>query len=541
MASESQSVDTSVRTIRIQPGELLRLDIDYSRDGEIRRVVVLSDFTYFEVPKEPEFRGQQKVPATQRGLGRSFSGRLLSKLRKVWPQSWKNGSRQTSSLPSEIPSGAGSENHFHYDSTIYLEVMRENLGAAGDNPDVLKDLPEIRLPARVVGVRCYAGRRTSITGRVETGDIQKKLDVWLGKIHQNIEHRGPLQEELKKWIPALLPGPAKLDMATVGKTYAASGKVSATQPVSIRSIVSMLHEEIFYLGKAAASSKDVSAGDDARRLPPSADRLHGAILIAGRTKSCKSLITRGLIHSFLTSESIYRFLCSTSDRRPHLVTCEDPVETWFEPRERSDNPFRMVDYTPRDRTCGDYRALADCFRNGLRQTPACFLAGEVRDDDDIRSVLEFAATGHLVFATLHAGSLVDLFNKVFEATKANTPATRGLASQSILAAVHLQLATQTVSGDPAKSASMVIPALWRRTPASTAALVSAGVGALMPNCPTSFRNQSRVTNAAYDSLGRQFFARQLLESCRMSSPFLESPELIGQFINEARRLDLSGT
>ncbi|MFO0976942.1 MAG: ATPase, T2SS/T4P/T4SS family [Planctomycetaceae bacterium] len=479
---------------KIRPEEVLRLDIDYSQGDTIKRVMMLSDFTYFDKLDEDDF---------------------ASKARSAGP-----------SVP-----GSDAVKECHYDLKIQLNV--------GGSDGVFKNLSIEPVAARAVGVRCYAGGRVSITCRVETGDVQRKLDTWLETLKANIEKREENLDALRKCIPPLQPGPAKLSFEEVGKKYAASGKVSESQPVSIRRIVSKLHEEIFYPG--SDGGKNQATGVEPAQRPPSADRLHGAILIAGRTKSCKSLITRGLIHSFLTSESIYRFLCSTSDRRPHFVTCEDPVEAWFDTDKRADNVFRMVDYTPRDRTCGDYVKLSDCFRNGLRQTPACFLAGEVRDDDDIRSVLEFAATGHLVFATLHAGSLVDLFNKVFEAAKAKTPAARGLASQSILAAVHLQLASQSVGENPPKSVSMVMPALWRRTPASTAALVSAGVGALMPNCPTGSPHQSRVTNASYDCLGRQYFARSLLSDRSSPAPIETPPELIEKFISEARRLDLSGT
>lgn len=480
--------------VQIRPEEVLRLDVDYSHGDTIKRVMMLSDFTYFDKLDEDDF-----------------------------------ASKARSSGPS-VP-GSDAVKECHYDLKIQLNV--------GGSNGVFKNLSMEPVSARAVGVRCYAGGRVSITCRVETGDVQKKLDTWLETLKANIAKREEHLEALRQCIPPLQPGPAKLNLEDIGRKYAASGRASESQPVSIRRIVSKLHKEIFYPGNDAQES--TTSGAETVHGPPSADRLHGAILIAGRTKSCKSLITRGLIHSFLANESIYRFLCSTSDRRPHFVTCEDPVEAWFDTEGQADNVFRLVDYTPRDRTMGDYVKLSDCFRNGLRQTPACFLAGEVRDDDDIRSVLEFAATGHLVFATLHAGSLVDLFNKVFEAAKAKTPAARGLASQSILAAVHLQLASQSVGKDPAKSVSMVMPALWRRTPASTAALVSAGVGALMPNCPTDSRHQSRVTNASYDCLGRQFFARSLLSNSPSPPPFPMPLEVIEEFISEARRLDLSGT
>lgn len=254
-------------------------------------------------------------------------------------------------------------------------------------------------------------------------------------------------------------------------------------PVSIKAISHSLHETVFFRPHKKQSV-------------PNLEQMHGAILIAGRTKSAKSLITRALIHHFVSQIDTYRFLHDHHGRNPHLVTCEDPIEASFYPTKHSLE--RPVDYTPRDKTEGDYHSLKEAFEDALRQTPACMFIGEVRDRADLEEVINFGGTGHLVVATLHAGSLHDIFTKVFEATDVKNSAARGLVGNRVLAAIHLK--QLIVDGKKRGSTrQVVVPTVWRRTAASTAALVASGIGSLTPNLSES-----------HACLGRQFFARKLL-------------------------------
>ncbi|QEG41414.1 ATPase, T2SS/T4P/T4SS family [Roseimaritima ulvae] len=275
------------------------------------------------------------------------------------------------------------------------------------------------------------------------------------------------------------------------KGAGADGKVADPKfPVSISLISELLHERIFLKSRGSAD------------VPPEAERLHGAVLLAGRTKSAKSIITRALIHRFISHVATYRFLREQQERRPHLVTCEDPIEApFYASAGAAGHSLReYVDYTARDRTAKDYEELRKAFADALRQTPACMFIGEVRSKKELTEVIDFAGTGHLVFATLHAGSLNDIFNKVFEAAEVKNSAQRGLVGSRILAAVHLKQLTVTGASSDRVS-QIVTPSLWRRTVGSTAALVASGIGSLTPHM-----NEER-----HACLGRQHFAKAMID------------------------------
>ena len=394
-------------------------------------------------------------------------------------------------------------------------------------------------PARILVCRCYGGQMWSITGRVDGRATEQQLNTWLADTQKRLltDELNEFYEELLKILPRV---DLTADLTVVGKSYRPGADADESQPVSIKLITDVLRERIFFVDREPKMGRTNEAPQTSRTPP--ADRLQGAVLIAGRTKSCKSLITRGLIHQLLTDSASYSALQNATNRRPHFVTCEDPIEVLFEDGDTSKEDVRdkAIDYTPRDKTMGDYSDLNSCFRDALRQTPACFLVGEARTDEDIKATLEFAATGHLVFATMHAGSLIDVFSKIFKATKAATPAARGLAAQALLAVIHLQ--PISINHSTHGKLSMVMPALWRRSPASTASLVSAGVGAIMPNFPGSTQQEAKSTNAAHDCLGRQYFTKLLFDEVQKTNmTFAAKAALIKETVAHARKLDLSGT
>ena len=78
----------------------------------------------------------------------------------------------------------------------------------------------------------------------------------------------------------------------------------------------------------------------------------------------------------------------------HVITIEDPVEFVH----RTDRCIVNQRQIGRDATDFNSALVA-----ALRQDPDVILVGEIRDLDTIRTALRAAETGHLVFATLHAG------------------------------------------------------------------------------------------------------------------------------------------
>lgn len=329
--------------------------------------------------------------------------------------------------------------------------------------------------------------------------------------------------------------------------YKAPSKIPDGNLISIQRTVEQLHSEVFFHGETPDGA-------------PEPDHMHGTVLIAGRTKSAKSLITRGLIHKFLSHPQTFDSLVELHSRRPHLVTCEDPIEATFFPQSAGtddDGEIVGIDYSPRDRTQADYSRLTDAFTDALRQTPSCLFVGEVRDSSDLKATLKFGGTGHLAIATMHAGSLADVFSQVFSAWEAKTAADRGNVCQRVLAVIHLSYVSAADVVDRSKSWSTVLPSLWRRSPASTAGIVASGIGSLTPQFSGPDECQLRANQGIqYDCLGRQYFAGQLLcpkdgsEFTKSASDAWKSlsdderteklRELRERFLDKARQLDIQG-
>lgn len=258
----------------------------------------------------------------------------------------------------------------------------------------------------------------------------------------------------------------------------------------------------------------------------------GLLLITGATDSAKSVITRGLIHLVL-QQAVRRRAGNAELRPPHLVTFEDPIEKYLKTR-KEDEPgpdaakALGIDYTPRERPSDTHR-LAGALRDALRQTPSVFFVGEVRSEWDWPELMGFAATGHLLVATAHAGSLVEAMGKILEGVKAGTAAQRGQYAQRVLGVIHLMKAdvegerhdvvherpdsevTPPMKGDAGgKSEPMILPALWRGTPGGIASLVGDGLSSILPNNPKTGDQEGEDRTSSF---GRRWFARRLTKEC----------------------------
>src|SRR3990167_9192249 len=134
-------------------------------------------------------------------------------------------------------------------------------------------------------------------------------------------------------------------------------------------------------------------------LPPISKTLlglsHGLILVTGPTGSGKSTTLASMIDYINTI------------RACHIITMEDPIEYIYQNKKSAINQLQIGRDTP---------SMAIALRASLRQDPDVILLGEVRDMETVNLALTAAETGHLVMATLHAGSsplaisrIVDLF------------------------------------------------------------------------------------------------------------------------------------
>ena len=109
----------------------------------------------------------------------------------------------------------------------------------------------------------------------------------------------------------------------------------------------------------------------------------GLVILVGGTGSGKSTSLAAMVG--------YR----NEKTRGHIVTIEDPVEYV--------HPHRGCVITHRE-VGVDCESWMVALKNTLRQAPDVILIGEIRDRETMEYGIQFAETGHLVLATLHANN-----------------------------------------------------------------------------------------------------------------------------------------
>jgi twitching motility protein PilU len=109
----------------------------------------------------------------------------------------------------------------------------------------------------------------------------------------------------------------------------------------------------------------------------------GLVLVVGGTGSGKSTTLASMVG--------YR----NDKTRGHIVTIEDPVE-YVHQHKGCVITHREVGV--------DTESWHNALKNTLRQAPDVILIGEIRDRETMEYGIQFAETGHLVLATLHANS-----------------------------------------------------------------------------------------------------------------------------------------
>ena len=117
----------------------------------------------------------------------------------------------------------------------------------------------------------------------------------------------------------------------------------------------------------------------------------GLVIVVGATGSGKSTTLAAMVH--------HRNMHS----RGHIVTVEDPVE-YVHPHGRCVVTQREVGV--------DTESWHSALKNTLRQAPDVILIGEIRDRDTMEFGIQFAETGHLCLATLHANSANQALDRI---------------------------------------------------------------------------------------------------------------------------------
>jgi twitching motility protein PilU len=117
----------------------------------------------------------------------------------------------------------------------------------------------------------------------------------------------------------------------------------------------------------------------------------GLAIVVGATGSGKSTTLAAMLD--------YR----NEKTQGHIVTIEDPIE-YVHTHKRCVITQREVGV--------DTESWAAALKNTLRQAPDVILIGEIRDRETMEYGIQFAETGHLVLATLHANSANQALDRV---------------------------------------------------------------------------------------------------------------------------------
>ncbi|MEL7023879.1 MAG: PilT/PilU family type 4a pilus ATPase [Pseudomonadota bacterium] len=117
----------------------------------------------------------------------------------------------------------------------------------------------------------------------------------------------------------------------------------------------------------------------------------GLVIVVGGTGSGKSTTLAAMIGH------------RNRNSRGHIITIEDPVE-FVHPHDGCVITHREVGV--------DTESWHNALKNTLRQAPDCILIGEIRDRETMEYGIQFAETGHLCLATLHANSANQALDRI---------------------------------------------------------------------------------------------------------------------------------
>jgi twitching motility protein PilT len=124
----------------------------------------------------------------------------------------------------------------------------------------------------------------------------------------------------------------------------------------------------------------------------------GLVLVTGPTGAGKSTTLAAMMDY------------ANLQRQDHIITVEDPIEF----------VHRSQNCLVQHREVGVHtRSFASALRGALREDPDILLVGELRDLETIELALTAAATGHLVFGTLHTSSASKAVDRIIDVFPTN--------------------------------------------------------------------------------------------------------------------------
>ncbi len=182
----------------------------------------------------------------------------------------------------------------------------------------------------------------------------------------------------------------------------------------------------------------------------------GMVLVTGPTGSGKSTTLAAIIDY------------ANKVRKDHILTIEDPIEFVHQPQGC------LINHREIGR---DTKSFSAALRGALREDPDIILVGEMRDLETIALALEAAATGHLVFGTLHtqsAGKTIDRIIDVFPSSQQGqirttlSEALKGVVAQNLFkrvdkkgrcAALEILVVTPAISNMIREAKTFQIPSM----------------------------------------------------------------------------------
>ena len=162
----------------------------------------------------------------------------------------------------------------------------------------------------------------------------------------------------------------------------------------------------------------------------------GLVLVTGPTGSGKSTNLAAIL------DLVNRTRCD------HIITIEEPIEFIHHNKKSLVHQREVGTHTI---------GFQDALRSALREDPDVVLIGEMRDLETISTAIETAATGHLVFGTLHTTSAINTIDRIIDMFPTDAQSqVRTMLSDSLVAVISQVLLKRNGGGRVAAQEILVV-------------------------------------------------------------------------------------
>ena len=145
------------------------------------------------------------------------------------------------------------------------------------------------------------------------------------------------------------------------------------------------------------STPDMAAAGLDPELWPLLSPASGLVVVAGATGQGKSTTLAALLREHLVRTGV------------KIIDIQAPIEFTY-----SDLPvgIREASSLGQSEVGTHIETFAEGVRSALRRSPDIVVIGEVRDSETARAAVDAAMTGHLVYTTVHAGDVAEIFRRL---------------------------------------------------------------------------------------------------------------------------------